>query len=433
MRSVAVQLLPEDTHQTVDGFGANINAAGQWRNGALKPVIDLLVDHLGARLFRLDPFGNMDWPDEPGAFKAPVFREAWGLARYLNEKGAEVLLNVSGTVPASMCGDDGQTLEDVETYADLVTSLAAWARHEEGIEFRYVGPLNETDLGPPEGPFADASVATRTLEALADRLDAAGLGDVRFAALDQAFYGLDYLAALASSSKLRERVGVAAMHCYGDYSLDPVRAFIASEELQWRYWLTEFGDLDQSGEREWEVATACVRRLLRGLADGVQAATIWDAYDNWHLHDRSWTIYGLLRTGNNLYTPKKRYHALRHVYRFAPPGSVRLGLAADGAALPLVAFRSPDRHLTIVGLNESAEPVELALDPGTNDHPGDALILFGTDPSRDCARLAEIAFTGGAPRFEIPAQCVFTVSSMDVQPEGVSVSVGPRAPIRERP
>ena len=49
-------------------------------------------------------------------------------------------------------------------------------------------------------------------------------------------------------------------------------------------------------------AVSSTRRLLRGIDDGVRAATVWDAYDNWHAHDDSWTIYGLLRTGNILIT-----------------------------------------------------------------------------------------------------------------------------------
>jgi hypothetical protein len=45
---------------------------------------------------------------------------------------------------------------------------------------------------------------------------------------------------------------------------------------------------------------------------------LWDAYDNYHDHDERWTIYGLLRYGQGIYTPKKRYFGAR-MYGFAAP------------------------------------------------------------------------------------------------------------------
>ena len=39
--------------QTMDGFGVNITPA-QWRDGNLKPVLDMLVDDLGCKLFQFD-------------------------------------------------------------------------------------------------------------------------------------------------------------------------------------------------------------------------------------------------------------------------------------------------------------------------------------------------------------------------------------------
>src|SRR5262245_34251179 len=37
--------------QTIDGFGVNVNT-GWWNNGEVKPAIDMLVDQLGANIFR---------------------------------------------------------------------------------------------------------------------------------------------------------------------------------------------------------------------------------------------------------------------------------------------------------------------------------------------------------------------------------------------
>jgi hypothetical protein len=46
-------------HQRIGGFGVNVTPA-QWRGGALKPTLDLLVDDLGTSLVRLDCYGKAE-------------------------------------------------------------------------------------------------------------------------------------------------------------------------------------------------------------------------------------------------------------------------------------------------------------------------------------------------------------------------------------
>jgi hypothetical protein len=55
-----------------------------------------------------------------------------------------------------------------------------------------------------------------------------------------------------------------------------------------RVWMTECGDLDQTGLVEWQFAWRSARRLLRMLEDGFHAAIAWDAFDNLHEHDGLW-------------------------------------------------------------------------------------------------------------------------------------------------
>lgn len=410
----------------MEGFGANINPVNHWKAGRLTPVLDLLTDDLGATVFRLDPYGFTNWVD-PGStadrsilhaetyarvYRSQPFQEAWAMARYLNSKGARLILNVSGVVPRWMCAEDDQTLVDLEAYADLLTSLALWARNEEGIKFHLFGPFNETDIGPPEGPFANPTVAARVLKLLVDRFKRAGLHDIKFVVVDQARYNLDYLRAILTSECLHENVSVAGMHCYGDFPLKPVRDFIAQNGLHhWSYWLTEYGDLDQSGEKEWEVAAASTRRLLRGMIDGVQAAMVWDAYDNFHGHDDGWSLYGLLRTGSKGYTPKKRYYAAKQIYRFVPPGAARIKVSSDDSNLLTAAFQTPQGDLTLVGLNEG-EPLRLDVTVGLGTAAGKLLHLFLTSHTENCSLAYEFPL-GEKVRLTIPGESIFTLTTLD--------------------
>src|SRR6476620_8838304 len=118
-----MQIDADDRRQSIDGFGVNINPVGHWRAGALRPVLDRLIDELGASLFRLDPYGFTNWVDPDGTigpaslhpdvysrvYRSAPFRDAWEIARYLNTRGAEFILNVSGVVPPWMCAVDGAT------------------------------------------------------------------------------------------------------------------------------------------------------------------------------------------------------------------------------------------------------------------------------------------------------------------------------------
>jgi hypothetical protein len=117
--------------QEMDGFGVNVTPA-QWRDGALRPTLDLLVDDLGTSIVRLDCYGKADWLDPakrgedgrwPEAYLAEVYRfrvftECWDTCRHLGAKGVDVHLNVSGRIPAAWAGPDGQTLVDFDAYAE---------------------------------------------------------------------------------------------------------------------------------------------------------------------------------------------------------------------------------------------------------------------------------------------------------------------------
>ena len=130
------------TFQTIDGFGVNFNPA-QWREGNLQPAITLLVGDLGCTLFRLDPTGLAEWLDpakrnSDGAwppaylqevYTSKVFRDAWAAFRALNVKGIQPFLNVSGRIPAGLGRQDNpRRLADFDGYAEMVVTMAQWAR-----------------------------------------------------------------------------------------------------------------------------------------------------------------------------------------------------------------------------------------------------------------------------------------------------------------
>ena len=311
--------------QRIDGFGVNLTPA-QWRGGVLKPTLDLLVDDLGTSLVRLDCYGKADWLDPAkrdadgrwpeaylaGVYRSQVFVECWDTFRHLAAKGADVHLNVSGRVPAAWTGPDGQTLVDFDAYAEMAVSLARWAREKEGLRFATFAPFNETNLGFPEGPKVRDVDVLPAVRAVAKGMEAAGLGDVKLVvACDAPPVAKERFTPMLEAPDLVGRVAAFSTHTYGDGDEGDatpgwhageseraalVKAVAASPHAGASLWMTEYGDLDQTGLIEWQFAWRSARRLMRVLADGFHAALAWDAFDNLHEHDGVWATYGLLRT-----------------------------------------------------------------------------------------------------------------------------------------
>jgi hypothetical protein len=62
LTEAAITLDATQRFQQMDGFGVNLNPKC-WDRGSLAPVLDLLIDDLGATLFRVDAYGKSNWLD----------------------------------------------------------------------------------------------------------------------------------------------------------------------------------------------------------------------------------------------------------------------------------------------------------------------------------------------------------------------------------
>jgi hypothetical protein len=395
--ALAFVLNADSLLQTVDGFGVNVTPA-QWRDGHLRSTLDTLVDELGSTIIRLDCVGLANWLDPAqrnaaGKFEdaylskiysSKVFRDCWETYRYLQSKtGVEVYLSVSGRVPALMAGSDGKTLVDVQAYAQMLVSMAAWARTHEHLNFRSIDPLNETDLGYPEGPKILDSDLVKVLKAVVAELDAAGLQDVTLIGPSDTHVALKRFDLLLSSPDLASRFRAFSSHTYGNghdqeegaWYTRPTPAaelVVKTKSSPFRHvgiWMNEYGDLDESGRIEFEVAWRSTRRLLKALSVGFTGAMAWDAFDNLHEHDSAWSTFGLLATDTNswTYTRKPRFYAAKQVYKYVRPGFTHVGItppqrrADDVFAewhdasrnVTMEAFVAPDRQgVTVVGQNQ---------------------------------------------------------------------------------
>src|SRR6516165_4445042 len=167
---IQVSINPRQRFQMIDGFGVNFN--GTYFRDAQKPMIDLLIDDLGATIFRLDPYGLLNWEvvnddKDPNVmnweyyndrYSIPTFEASWAAARYLNSRGVRPFLTLSGTAPDWMLDSKPLTPEPpdhkrdlsrpyhlnpamYEEFAEEVVSMAVYARTKGRIDFTYFGPV----------------------------------------------------------------------------------------------------------------------------------------------------------------------------------------------------------------------------------------------------------------------------------------------------
>ena len=257
-------------------------------------------------------------------------------------------------------------------------------------------------------------MACAVLQQLRDRLSEVGLAHIKIVGFDQAHVMPDYLRFLSGRPGNATLLDVAGLHCYrDDVDYAPVLELLPKIGEP-ALWLTEYGDLDNTGEHELDVAISLARRLVRAMNMGVTAALAWDAYDNWHRHENGWTIYGLLRTAVRVptysYSKKRRYFAARHFYRYIRPGWWRAS-CSEQDLMPICAFVGDTGELSAVGVNLLPEERTFVV---TTDspHPQGPLALLVTSMDLSCEVCYRSSSSGSGPALTVPGRSIFTVTTL---------------------
>lgn len=322
------------TYQTIDGFGVNANSLS-WSGDELKPALDLLVDQLGASIFRVI-LDEMDWEEtndnaDPAVFNwayyntvygGTKFAKLWSTMRYLNDKGIEsgLMLNFMGRGPTWMGANSTVDVDKEDEFVETIASAVWYARNTAGVRFTLLAPMNEPDWDGIEGPLVGPAQYTRILGKLAARLDAIGLGDIRFVGPDGARTITDlqnFGGAMLPNSAVMAKMEKWAIHSYGP-SVDGAAQFIAASAYPGlRFWVTE---------------TARFADAFAQLAHGPSATLVWDGFDAVYNHairaGRGTVPHNDLGngpallaydTGTHLYAPRKEFYEYAQLFKFVRP------------------------------------------------------------------------------------------------------------------
>jgi len=449
-------------YQTMDGFGVNINPAW-WYNGeysdakVVQLAIDLLVDSLGATIFRAvieeidwevvnddnDP-NHFNWTYYNKIFSDIRFRGVWNTLRYLNQKGITdgLVISFMGAPPASaalavpdpqkswMGGTDHTITTTMEN--ELVESIAAllyYMRYTAKVQFTLVSPMNETDIiadsksadhpnGIVEGPnMPDAVQFTRVIKKLAEKLDGIGMSDIRFVAPDAGRESLfrGCLDEMVKDSYLMSKLACWGVHQYGNDAGNYLNIINRSVYPTKPYWVTE---------------TAGISNMLGQLDDNARAYIFWDGFDCVYQHGRrngygsvppnDWVFWLAGDEGKPLieyiattesWMPRKQFYEHAQLMKFVKPGSVRIDITDQDSSLAVYAFCNPNGNIVISGRNNSNRTI--AVSGILSNLPVlKNMKLIYTDSTGNLIEGNEIIVSGESFKASIPAESVFTITGI---------------------
>ncbi len=448
--------------QQLDGFGVNINTTwwfnGEYRDASLtEPAIDLLIDSLGATIFRAviedidweavndnnDP-NEFNWTYYNKVFSSRRFKDVWETLGYLNRKGITdgLILSFMGSPPAapplapkdkmlSWMGDTDYSI-DPAMEDEFVESLAAmlyYARNTAKIQFFLVSPMNETDVlsvtksddhpdGIVEGPnIPDAVQYTRIVKKLGRKLDAIGLNDIRFVMPDASDEPLatSCMEQMAQDSYIMSKLAHWGVHQYGDSNVN--------------YW-QEVNKPSFSNKSIWVTEMAGIRHLLAQLDDGAKAYMFWDGFDCVYQHARrngygseppnDWVFWEGPEIGkpliaynaaSNSWTPRKTFYQFAQLFKYVEPGATLIGSAVNDSSLVVCSFLNPNGELVIVG--RSTADQSISLDGILLSLPLiHRLKMIYTTPDLSLQPGDDIILNGNRLSVSIPPDCIFTLTGI---------------------
>ena len=431
--------------QVIDGFGVNANHRS-WNGTELQPVLDALIDQAGMTQFRIvydntdweavndnaDPT-LLDWSYYNALYGSSAFTRLWDMTAYLNQRGLKdgVFFNFMGPGPSWM---GGGTLAAgmAEEWAESITSLLAYARNTRGLEFRLVAPDNEPDIYN-EGIHMDVTPYTDCLHALARKLDANGLGDLRLVGPDRAGGGTGYMPEMMADPVIMAKLAHFGVHSYSDGGggSSGVLDFISNSAYPDRtFWMTEFNvwcptcDSGTRGSYDWNYCRGTADYLLDHLAAGASSGIVWEGYDSFYAHPpATWSFWGLFSVNDEnavpkTYTPRKNFYTIAQITKWVRPGARRIGVdGMTGPFSPVLAFHhAGSNRVTIVGINTGAAPA--ALQGTLASLPAvTSLDLYYTSAAANLEHAGSVPVSNGTFSATIPADCVFTLTAETSQPE----------------
>ena len=424
-------------HLQIDGIGVNINTRS-WTGDELKPALDMLVDSLQAKMYRVivespkewedkndneDPF-SMNWIYYDSLYETKKFKSVWETIAYLNKKGItnNVMINLMGYLPKWM-GYETIPADKEDEFVEMLVSFLYYGKTKRKVQFGLLSPFNECDWRN-EGPKLDEKKYTRLLHKIVERMDALQIEGIRLVGPDPADMNAAirrYIPEMMKDSLVMSRMAKIGVHSYGGYYANIDSAIKHSSLPDSRYWITEWNawrdSLDEGkiGVYDYAFASEAVAHLLDLFNHNASAAFIWEGFDSYYDHHAPsiFSFWGILGYDSKLhkYAPRKHFYAISQFSKFARPDSWRLELTGANDSLKAIAFYDGyAKKLSIIGVNAYHRPVELGI-ALKNFFPFSSFNYYFTDATHDLNRKSSLLAVGmDSLNVTVDPLCIFTIT-----------------------
>jgi hypothetical protein len=437
----------------MEGFGVNVNPQNMDFSNVF-PAVDLFINELACTQWHVDPFGNTNWI--PLAvnlnttfynqiYSGARFMDTWNLLAYLYRRlpPDNVLLACTGLVsPFISTNNDGLNIDTSQetNFATMITSMVDYGRRVMRLPIRQIIPINESDLGNPEGPLVGFAQYIRIVDAIIGQLNALGYTDVQIVppALGDATNAQQWYAQFIADSTAMSRIQHFTQHSYltppvlGN-GLIPIQGSPVYNDRtiwisEWSQMVTD-GNLDNGNPvvDEWLFARQDTDNLLTlmvagGTAtQGPTAFAHWDGWDNISVHHPHWTYWGMIAYSapgypnpgtNGTYTAKKRFYSSGQVFRFVPRGWRRIAATSNDPNTTILAFTNNVGGLTVTGHNRNTFPITLSCAHSSITNPPTSVWGFLTNQTLNMQSQGLINTAGNSFSFQVPADTFYTFSTV---------------------
>jgi len=436
-KKISISIDGLNRFQQLDGIGVNINSRS-WTGDELRPALDLLVDSLQAKIFRVivespkewedqndneDPF-SMNWVYYDSLYETKKFKSVWETIAYLNKKGFtdNVMINLMGYLPTWM-GYETIPGDKENEFVEMLVSFIYYGKMKRKVQFGLLSPFNECDWRN-EGPKLDEQKYSRMLRKVVERMDALNITGVRLVGPDPADMNAAvkrYIPVMMKDSLVMSRLAKIGVHSYGGYYANIDSALQHSAFRNSKYWVTEWNawrdSLDEGkiGVYDYTFASEAVKYLIDLLNHNAAAALIWEGYDSYYDHHAPsifsfWGILGYNHQSHK-YAPRKHFYAISQVSKYAKPGAWRLELKGGGDSLMATAFYDAyTKKLSIIGVNSYRRTVDLGI-ALRNLLPFSSFEYVFTDAKNDLKRKNAISIaTADSLNVTVDPLSIFTIS-----------------------
>jgi glucuronoarabinoxylan endo-1,4-beta-xylanase len=445
-----IEVKPSETHQTIEGWGTCLIAWQEgWRERYRTPEFQrLYVEEMGCNMLRINLWGpvhttpvanpeDITWKDfdfdvnggRPQIFvdfakgmqkldpDVKLIGTVWSPPVWMKVNQRLTDADGSGAIQGTGYERDGRVFTNrvdpkyFEHFAQWLVEMVKY-HQQQGTPLYAVSVGNEVMFTQEfESCVWNAEDYAKVVRLVGERLDAAGLGDVKIfgpetmTSHNWSIANPLYIQKLMNDPSVAEHFDVFATHGYTDGveadtredSSDEFARLIETYERP--FWITEGG----TGSHEWPAALNEIGAMLHGSLVGGNAS----AFVPWQISEREPSTHGLL-VGDRF---TKKSNVARQYFRFVRPGDVRVTATCGDRRVRVSAFLAPTKdRLTLVLANPTQERLVASLELA--EFPGGSMRAVRTSADEDFAAIELTA--AEANKVTLPAE---SITSLVLTPE----------------